>query len=155
MMSESTRQTVRLVAGAKTSGEPVFEEVLVERLPTPGHVRVLASPGLVLDVAAGDVLKVDPESHGFSTVSRGGNLAIQVYGPHAAADSIEQEISAIGGRIDGRERNLTVFTVPASVGFPAVEKILNSLTARHSEMEWYYGNVYDKDDGVTPLNWWR
>jgi hypothetical protein len=20
--------------------------------------------------------------------------------------------------------------------------------------EWYYGNVYDLKDGVTPLNWW-
>ncbi|MGW4790124.1 DUF4265 domain-containing protein [Streptomyces sp. NPDC004230] len=152
-MSESTRQTIRLVAGTKTSGEPVLEEVLVERLPAPGHVRVLASPGLVLDVAADDVLKVD-ENHEFSTVMRGGNLAIQVYGPHSAADSIEPEISAIGGRIDGRARNLTVFTVPASVGFPAVEKVLNSLVNRHAGVEWYYGNVYDKDDGVTSLNWW-
>ncbi|MFJ3235918.1 DUF4265 domain-containing protein [Streptomyces sp. NPDC086787] len=154
MMGESTQQTVRLIAGTKTSGEPVFEEVLVERLAIPGHVRVLASPGVVLDVAAGDVIKVDSENHEFSTVSRGGNLAIQVYGPHDAADSIEREMSALGGRIDGRERNLTVFTVPASVGFPAVERVLNLLTTRHAGVEWYYGNVYEKNDGVTPLKWW-
>ncbi len=22
-------------------------------------------------------------------------------------------------------------------------------------VEWYYGNVYETHDGVTPMNWWK
>jgi hypothetical protein len=27
--------------------------------------------------------------------------------------------------------------------------------ARFPDSIWYYGNVYDPEDGVTPLNWWE
>ena len=154
LMDESGQQTVRLIAGEKTSGEPVFEEVLVEELPESGHYRVLATPGVVLGVAAGDVLKVDLSKHKFSLVSRGGNIAVHVYGPHSVADLLVPKIASLGGRMDGRAPGLTVFTISAAKGFTALEEVLNTFVASNPTMEWYYGNVYDEIDGVTPLNWW-
>jgi hypothetical protein len=98
------RTTVDIVAGINSSGDPVFEEVLVDRLDS-GTYRVVATPGL-------------------------------------------------GGSLDGRADNLTVYTIPVSAGFTQVERVFNDLLSRHTDVEWYFGNVYDAD-GVTPLNWWQ
>lgn len=153
-MSDARRRTLQLVAGRKSSGEQVMEEVLVDETDDPRTFRLVATPGLVLGVAAGDILNVDVDAGTFEIVCRGGNIAVQVYGPYDLADAIAPEISRLGGYFDGRSGGLTVFTVPASVGFDKLEEILNSATAKNSQLEWYYGNVYDSEDGVTPLNWW-
>jgi hypothetical protein len=156
-MSESTsgapeRTTVSLVAGHASSGRPVLEEVLVDRLDADVY-RIVATPGLVLGVAAGDTIRVQPDT-GFTLLERGRNLAIQVYGPHELADEVVTDVWALGGSLDGRAKGLTVFTIPVDATFPRVEAIFDGLAARHPEVEWYFGNVYDETDGVTPLNWW-
>jgi hypothetical protein len=68
-------------------------------------------------------------------------------------NTLAPRIGALGGWLDGRAPNLTVFTIPVSVGFPEVERVLNDFVGQHSGTEWYFANVYD-EDGVTPLNWW-
>jgi hypothetical protein len=83
------------------------------------------------------------------------NLAVHVYGPHALADEAVVDVKGLGGTLDGRAPNLTVFTVPVTAGFAAVEAAFNRLVAQHPEVEWYFGNVYDPADGVTPLGWWE
>ncbi len=55
--TQPQRQTLDLRAGVKTSGEPVYEEVLVDGLGNRTY-RLAASPGLVLGVAAGDVIEL-------------------------------------------------------------------------------------------------
>jgi hypothetical protein len=60
------RTVLRLKAGRKSSGEPVFEEVLTERLPD-GTQRLLPTPGLVLGVAAGDI--IEASNDGSSSLS--------------------------------------------------------------------------------------
>jgi hypothetical protein len=47
-----------------------------------------------------------------------------------------------------------VFTVPVSAGFGAVEAAFDGYVRRQPGAEWYFGNVYDERDGMTPLNWW-
>ncbi|MFI9384806.1 DUF4265 domain-containing protein [Kutzneria sp. NPDC052558] len=145
--------SVRLAAGVKTTGEIAYEEVLVTELPD-GNYRLDCTPGLVLGVAAGDCIAIDKEKSSFSVHSRGGNLAIQIYGPRDVALSIKNDVHELGGRHDGGERNLTVYTIPVAAGFPAVEALLNSLSSKDPRIQWYFGNVYDENDGVTPLNWW-
>ena len=144
-----------MIAGKKTTGEPVFEQVLAEKLEAEDTYRVVASPGLVLGVAAGDVLRVDLPAGEFEVVSRGGNICVHFYGPHSLGDAVAAELCSLGGRLDGRARNLTVITVPASNGFTELENILNRAVQRNPGTEWYYGNIYDAQDGVTPLNWWK
>jgi hypothetical protein len=142
-----------MVAGIKSSGEPVFEQVLVDRLDG-GAYRVVATPGLVLGIAAGDVIRVTPEAR-YEIVERGCNLAVHVYGGHDLVDEVMKDVWELGGSLDGRADNLTVYTIPVSAGFPQVEQVFNDLVARHPDVEWYYGNVYDTEDGVTLLNWWQ
>lgn len=148
------RTTVDLVAGQKSSGEPVYEEVLVDREGADTY-RVVATPALALGTAAGDVIEVDPQRGTFDVVVRGQNLAVQVYGRHALVDEVTDDVVRLGGGLDGRAPGITVFTIPVSAGFPAVEAVFNGLAERHAEIEWYFGNVYDPIDGVTPLGWWE
>ena len=55
----------------------------------------------------------------------------------------------IGGWLDGKGESFLVYTIPISVGFPAIQRVLENCS-----WEWFYGNIYDPTDGVTPLNWW-
>ncbi len=138
-------RVIRLRVGQKRSGEPVFENVLVE-VVEGGHMKLLHSPGLALGVASGDVIEVNSADSVYKVISRGGNIAVQVYGPPAVALSIEPQLRQMGGWHDGGVKNVTIFTIPAHVGFDAIESVLNSLAAQ-SDIEWYYGNVYG-DDGT-------
>jgi hypothetical protein len=148
-------ETRTLHAGKRSDGSPVLEEVPVRPVST-SQVVILQSPGLVLGVAAGDLLDLKDDGE-FEVVTRGGNLCIQVFAK-SGIDQLEREMSrglaAIGGRLDGRAAKELVYTVPVTAGFNAIEDVLKSCVARCEGAEWFYGNVYDPDDGVTPLNWW-
>jgi hypothetical protein len=48
--------TTRLVAGYRSSGDPVYEEVPVERVDDA--IRVLATPGMATGIAADDLIKI-------------------------------------------------------------------------------------------------
>lgn len=152
-MSEAACETVHLRAGRSKSGRPVDEEIRVERLSAT-QVRVAASPGLLLGVAAGDIIEPD-HTGGFRLIERGGNLAVQLHGD---TQQVDQALAAALGdlryRFDGRAKQLTVLTIPVSETFARVEAALNRLCAQVPGSAWYYGNVYDDADGVTPLNWW-
>jgi hypothetical protein len=146
--------TVRVVAG-RSSGKPVHEEVHVEQ---DGHARyrLLQSPGLTLGLAAGDVFTLH-EDGTFEVLQRGGNVCVQIYfeGDLDEAEQLaSREFKKITGYRDGRAANVLVYTVPVKSGFPAIEKVTALLKKRFPQLEWYYGNVYDPRDEVTPLNWW-
>lgn len=149
--------TIELLAGYGSNGVPAYEEVLVEPTNVDHHYRMVASPGLVLGVAAGDLiaLKDDPKGR-FDVVERGGNVCVQVMG--RSLDDFEQiasrELIELGARIDGRTEKVLVYTIPVSCGFPVIEEILGKALSHCHGCEWFYGNVYDPADGVTPLNWW-
>jgi hypothetical protein len=146
--------TVRLLVDVKNE-KPAYEEVHVEDCGSATY-RLLQSPGLVLGLAAGDVLVLE-QGGTFTLVERGRNICIQIFSK-SMLDQIEQAatsaLARIGGRLDGKASVELVYTVSANVGFPAIEEILRDLQARFPVLEWYYGNVYDPADGVTPLNWW-
>jgi hypothetical protein len=147
------RTTIQLEAGRRADGRPVLEAVLVDSLGDGLH-RLIASPTLVLGLAAGDVIQ-EAGAGRFEVKSRGGNLAVCVYGDHSLADEVVPDVWALGGVLDGRAPGATVFTVPVRAGFEKVEQVFNALLDRHPEMEWYYGNVYHPADGTTPLGWWE
>ena len=79
---------------------------------------------------------------------------MQVYGSHDVVDEVTKDVWELGGSLDGRADNLTVYTIPVTAGFAQVEQVFNGLIDRHPDVEWYFGNVY-ADDGVTPLGWWQ
>ena len=147
-------EIILLYAGDSSDGSEAREEVVLERLGAM-RFKVVQSPGLVLGIAAGDVIEVSGDR--FKIVTRGQNVAIQVFA-REGLDELEQRLtsslSKLGGWLDGRAALQLVYTVPVSAGFPAIEQALRQTVAQYKGAEWYYGNVYDNDDGVTPLNWW-
>src|SRR5689334_5935927 len=68
------RTTIVALAGHKISGEPVTEEILVDDVGD-GCWCLVASPGLVLGIAAGDIFRLGTDGVPI-VVERGGNLAI-------------------------------------------------------------------------------
>ena len=32
--------------------------------------------------------------------------------------------------------------------------MLDETCKDYTEVVWYYGNIYDPEDGITPLEWW-
>lgn len=148
--------TVRIIAATSSDGRPAFEEVLVESLGASRY-RIVKSPGLALNLAADDVFSLRPDGS-YWVESRGGNVCIQMYAESITPEMEDGIISImrdVHGRLDGKTVNVLVFTVPVSSKFPQIEAALSRVVSRFSNVEWYYGNVYDPDDGVTPLDWWK
>jgi hypothetical protein len=148
--------TVRLLAALKESGQPVLEEVPVEVLG-PNSYRLLASPGILDGLAAGDSFTVDPVSHLYRVHEHGGNLCVQVWYPGLdLAGRVDAElvpaVTAMGGTLDGREQELSSFTIPLSAGIPSIETLFNEWVDRADGATWSFGNAYE-EDGVTPLPW--
>jgi hypothetical protein len=153
---EPNQPTVRLLAALKESGQPVFEEVPVEVLG-PNRYRLLASPGILDGLAAGDTFTVDPESHLYRVHEHGGNLCVQVWYPGLdLAGRVDAElvpaVTAMGGTLDGREQELSSFTIPLTAGMAAIERLFNDWVDRVDGATWSFGNAYE-EDGVTPLAW--
>ena len=153
--------TVQLLAGYGSSGRPVLEQVPA-RPVGPGTWELLSTPGLALGAAAGD--RVTVGDHGdFTVVARSGIVGVYVTGPAAAAGllhEVTERIKALGGWMDGGAETrgdqhfLRIYNVPVKAGFPAIEAAVGSFTSEVPGTAWYYSNVYDPDDEVTPLNWW-
>jgi hypothetical protein len=148
-------KTLRLLVGQGSNGNAAYEEVLVEPVG-PAQYRLLQSPGLALGIAADDVFSRSSDGN-FKVLSRGGNVCIQIFADdvNTIEKAATQGFKEMGGRLDGRSARQLVYTVPFDVGFPRMEGVLEAVKARFPEAEWYYGNVYDPEDGVTPLNWWK
>ena len=152
------RSTIELAVGKNRDGSPFIESILVDVLGE-NRYRVVASPGLAEGMAAGDEIELAPdEPLGYRILKRGGNISVQFLWHEGdikqCLRDMEPKAEAIGGRIDGETERLLVFTIPASAGFPAIEKIFLDAKKQYPGCVWMYGNVYDPADGKTPLNWW-
>ncbi len=133
--------------------EPVHAEQIGE-----GKYRILHSPGFVQGIAAGDTVRLNSEDGSFEVIERAGNIAVQLFSETPFDDrkkDITQKVEGIGGFLDGAIDRGMVFTIPLSAGFAEIERILGQILEEYPGTEWYYGNVYDPTDGITPLNWWE
>lgn len=148
-------KTLALRAGTSSAGKPAYEEIIVEQRGDSTY-ELLASPGLVLGLAAGDTIRIT-SADDFEIVARGGNVCVQLF-RNAGVDNVEpvasEAVQKVRGRLDGKTPRELVYTIPVSVGFPAIENSMRQVIDQFPDAEWFYGNVYDPADGVTPLNWW-
>ena len=144
---------VALLAGQKSSGEPVLEQVPAEHLGGSRY-RLAATPGLALGCAEADVVSVADDGS-FEVEERGGNLGVLFYGPHLCdvLEPLRMAFKMVGGRTEAPDdASLVVATVPVSAGFESVERAIRQGLFNSVGVEWFYGNVYDGHD--QPLNWW-
>src|SRR5438128_506524 len=133
--------TVFLRAGHKSSGEPVHEDVPAVQVAAATW-RLLVTPALVEELAAGDAIRVF-EDGGFGLASRGGSVAVKVWtrADEAALRELVAQAEEHGAWLDGyTPGSLVVLTFPAAVGFAGVESVLNRFTATQGE-SWHYDNV--------------
>jgi hypothetical protein len=150
-----------LVPVVNDAGIRQGEESLPVAVVGPARFRLLASPGFVEGLAAGDEFVLDDDVLlGYRVLERGGNLCVWLYfaqdvSEHGAeTDDVRRAVEGLGGWLDGGWSRMLVFTVPLTAGFPAVDAALDAAVARIPGASWAYGNVYDPRDGATPLNWW-
>lgn len=148
------------IAGTDDEGEPVIESLEVELVDTAENfVRLTKSPLFVRNLAAGDKLRVlNPAGAEYELVQRSGNLCIRVFRKHhlaSLADFLTPEIEKLGGKLDLQADRALVYSIHFSIGFSVIEELLNKACTDYPDTIWYYGNVYDPEDGVTPLLWWQ
>lgn len=130
------------------------EEVLVERVGD-NRYRIASSPGMVLGLAANDIIALNSQSpSGFELLERGGNVCIHVFCDATQRDDIERGLTAVLGRIGGvldgtMGQTGLCYTISVQAGFSVIEGELRRVVGD----EWSYSNVYDEGTGE-PLNWW-
>ena len=158
-MKNPDKTELPFLAGIKSNGEPVFESLNVEFITdTPQHFRLMESPLLTRNLASGDVMRlVNPDRAEYELLTRSGNVCIRLFGNEELIH-IEQrltpEFEIIGGCLDLQSTRGLVYTIHVSIGFKAIESLLNEACKDYPEVVWYYGNIYDAEDGTTPLEWW-
>ncbi|WP_062647903.1 DUF4265 domain-containing protein [Streptomyces maremycinicus] len=153
--SESSHHChVALRVGFGGSGKPVFE-TLPALAVGPGRYELTGSPGMVEGCAAGDLLEIDADGC-FRVERRGPNFCVQAFGEPpfdaGALESLTDAFASLGGLVEApADRRFIVVTVPAAVGFPAVEAVMRTWAAGVSvRVEWGFGNVFGPDG--EPLN---
>jgi hypothetical protein len=149
-----TAQVIELFAGQNPHGQPVVERLPVD-VTEQDECRLLQSPLLVKGLARGDLIKLDRGAGEFTLRQRSGNLCIRVFSRgdiRILDEAITPEMEKLGGQLDLETPRALVYSIHVSCGFEPIEKLLNAHMTPDSA--WFYGNVYDPADGVTPLNWW-
>jgi hypothetical protein len=121
--------------------------------------RLIASPGLVEGLAAGDEIELDASvPSGFRMLRRSGQLCIWFYlakpAPSAADARVIRAADRLGGYLDGGRAQLRVLTIPVTAGFEAVARELDDAVRDLPGSRWLYGNVYEGGNPERPLEWW-
>lgn len=151
---EQDHSIIDLFAGERPDGQAVYEKLLV-RGHSPGALVLMHSPAFVPGLARGDCIRLTET--GYELVTRAGNLCVRVYSRGDVA-TLEQlltrAVEQLGGQRDIRADQVLVYSLPASVGFEAIEGVFDSQLAGRTDVQWRYGNVYDPVTGE-PLGWWE
>lgn len=147
------------LAGLDSAGELVFESIEVELLDaSTQELRLLKSPLLARNLAAGDRVKlISAERAEYELLQRSGNLCIRVFCAHQLEKLEEQltpKLEKLDGILDRQTDRALVYSIHYSIGFQTIEAVLNGVCEAYPDTVWYYGNVYDPEDGTTPLQWW-
>jgi hypothetical protein len=155
---ETSEVRLPVLSDGRRQGEESLPAVTI----APGRYRLVASPGFVEGLAAGDEFELSQESPlGYRVLRRSGNLCVWFYFDHEVgaesyeADDLSRTATSLGGRVDGGWSRMLVLTLPLSAGWSAIEASLNAALERVGGSSWLYGNVYDPRDGETPLGWWE
>ncbi len=145
------------VAMGKT--RPIFEELPVRPL-SETTFELLASPGLALSLAKGDIIEIVDQHKVPVVLKRGGNFCIQIYSDSLSREEIarlEDEVAAkLGGTLDGIYRDNLAISIPASSGMNKINALFDEFRER-TGVAYYYCNVYKNPEDLTDetlLNWW-
>lgn len=166
----SSLQVLELIAGYNPEGQAIVEKIPVRVLEHEGaenlteqeqaklgQFQLVKSPAFIKGLASGDCINYLAEERDYQLVERSGNLCIRVFcrGDIAnLSDALSPQLEKLGAEHDTETERMLIFSAHVSLGFSAIEAILNDHIGEESDSIWMYGNVY-KEDGQTPLNWWQ
>jgi hypothetical protein len=68
--------------------------------------------------------------------------------------NLTPEVEKQGGSLDLQTDRALVYSIHVNVGFADIERLFDGIMANYTDSVWYYGNIYDREDGTTPLHWW-
>lgn len=152
------RAEVQLYAGERPDGQPVLETVEVWMMEEENCYELVHSPLFVRNLAAGDVFRREKGGTGrFEVLKRSGKLAVRVISKasiDALAEELTPRVEKLDGSLDIRAERALSYSLHVNIGFSAIESLFDEAMSRYPDTVWYYGNIYDPRDGVTPLNWW-
>jgi hypothetical protein len=138
---------------------PIHEE-LPARSMGENRYELLASPGLALNLARGDIVEIRNRDEPATVIRRGGNFCVQIYTDALAPadlDALEKEVGQrLQGGLDGAYRGNLALTVPARAGMENICQVFDAFSQK-TGIEWYFANVYKHFDDVhdeTLLDWW-
>ena len=150
-------ETIHLLAGQKPDGQLIFEQVRATPLGDDCY-ELLTSPLFARGAAKGDTVRL-LNAGNFAVERRSGNLCVRVMAKQAIDEIrtlLEAELKPLKAELDYHNERILVYSIPVTAGFEAVETAFNRvLQERSGHAMWLYANVYDPQDGETPLNWWQ
>lgn len=156
---DDSANLIEVYAGEGPVG-PVFEE-LPARFITDNTYELLASPGVAMDLAKGDIVDISGGAAPATVLKRGGNFCVQIYASDfddATLAALESRLhDELGGTLDGNDEGNLAFSVPASHGFERIDRFFDELKET-AGVQWYYANIYKNIDDPadeTLLDWWN
>jgi hypothetical protein len=160
MESANESQHLPLLAGLNPEGEPIFEQVAVAAVEgSSDEFRLLRAPAFVRGLARGDRIRFPARTElGCELLQRSGHLTIRVFRKfniEQAEQMLTPEFELLDGTLEQQSAGMLVYSIHVSIGFQQIELLLDKAVGQFSGLVWYYGNVYDPKDGVTPLDWWQ
>ncbi|MER2561651.1 MAG: DUF4265 domain-containing protein [Myxococcaceae bacterium] len=126
-----------------------------------GRFVILCPPRFAYGLAVGDEIELDAATPaGFRVTRHSGNLTVWVYCQSDAAAAAVSATAAkvlprVSGVVEGTPSQMVIITVPLHAGWSEIEVTLNELAREFLDTSWEFANVYEVEDGVTPLNWWN
>lgn len=149
---------IQLPVGQDANGQRVLEKLAVYVLEQPDHYELQQSPLFARGLAKGDIFHVDQQNPDRITVIKhSGNLALRVFRKtdiEILESNLTPQVEMHEGTLDIKTERGLSYSLHVNLGFAAVEALFDNAMAAYPDSVWYYGNVYDPVDGVTPLNWW-
>ena len=152
------RAELQLYAGENTQGQPVHETVQAWVMEEDNCYELIHSPLFVRNLAAGDVFRMEKGRTGrFTVLKRSGKLAIRIISKasiEALMEELKPKVEKLEGSLDISTERALAFSIHVNIGFSTIEALFDEVMGRYPDTVWFYGNIYDPRDGVTPLDWW-
>jgi len=121
---EDNFRTLNIYAGKTSSGNTRVEEVLVEYIDENIY-KLQSAPGLVLNLAKGDVFEFFNSDEPVKVICRAGNFNIHIYEANLTLEDYEyfksELLEFLDGTIDGLNGNNMEINVPSNQG---IQKII-------------------------------
>ncbi|MDC1436535.1 DUF4265 domain-containing protein [Gammaproteobacteria bacterium] len=157
-MKQAEQALLQLPAGYDNEGQKVLEKVEVYMLEQADHYELKKTPLLVRGLAKGDIISIDQQKvDKIVVVKHSGNLAVRVFRKsdiELLESNLTPQVEMHDGALDIKTDRALSYSIHVNLGFSAIEALFDNAMTAYPDSVWYYGNVYDPTDGVTPLNWW-